>query len=31
MAQFIDFEVEVSDTEKVEDDEDEICSNNSLN
>ena len=31
MAQFIDFEVEVSDTEKVEDDEDEVCSNNSLN
>ena len=31
MAQFIDFEVEVSDTEKVKDDEDEVCGNNSLN
>ena len=31
MAQFIDFEVEVSDTEKIKDDEDEVCSNNSLN
>ena len=31
MAQFIDFEVEVSDTEKVKDDEDEVCSDNSLN
>ena len=27
----IDFEVEVSDTEKVNDDEDEVCSDNSLN
>ena len=31
MAQSIDFEVEVSDTEKVKDDEDEVCSDNSLN
>ena len=31
MAQSIDFEVEVSDTEKVKDDEDEVCSNNSWN
>ena len=31
MAQFIDFEVEVSDTEKIKDDEDEVCRNNSLN
>ena len=31
MAQFIDFEVEVSDTEKGKDDEDGVCSDNSLN
>ena len=31
MAQFIAFKVEVSETEKVKDDEDEVCSNNSLN
>ena len=31
MAEFIDFEVEVSDTEKAKDDEDEICCGNSLN
>ena len=33
MARFIDFEVEVSDTEKDEedDDEDKVCSDNSLN
>ena len=31
MAQFVDFEVEISDTEKVIDDEDEVCSDNSLN
>ena len=31
MAEFIDFEVEVSDTEKAKDDKDEVCSNNSLN
>ena len=31
LAQFIDFEVEVSDTEKGKGDEDEVCSDNSLN
>ena len=31
MAQFIDFEVEVSDTEKEKDDEDVVCNDNSLN
>ena len=31
MAQFTDFEVEISDTEKEKDDEDEVCSDNSLN
>ena len=31
MAQFTDFEVEISDTEKGKDDEDEVCSDNSLN
>ena len=31
MAEFVDFEVEVSDTEKANRDEDEVCSNNSLN
>ena len=31
MAQFIDFEVEVSDTEKVKDDKDEVFSDNSIN
>ena len=31
MAEFIDFEVEVSDREKAKDDEDEVCSDNSLN
>ena len=31
MAKFIDFEVEVNDTEKAKDDEDEVCSDNSLN
>ena len=31
MAQFLAFKVEVSDTEKVKDDEDEVCSDNSLN
>ena len=31
MAQFIDFEVEVSVTEKGKEDEDEVCSDNSLN
>ena len=31
MAEFIDFEVKVSDTEKAKDDEDEVCNDNSLN
>ena len=31
MAEFSDFEVEVSDTEKAKDDEDQVCSDNSFN
>ena len=31
MAEFIDFEVKVSDTEKAKDDEDEVCNDYSLN